>query len=201
MGFKEPTEIERLELLCLGSAGIDMQERRAQRDFVASANKSAKLPIKGSDDEEAKASPVKWGKPIDNLFREVELPEGWTIKSEGHAYWTRLLDQKGCCRASMFYKGAFYDREAFIRFDKRYYTTRKYRDNSDEVTFFVYDTGQGEKHAVLHAETPSLPNRQTNPEAYYKALEEAEQRTQAWLVERYPDFKNPNAYWDPPQSP
>ncbi len=34
--------------------------------------------------------------------------------------WNELVDDKGRVRASFFYKGAFYDRDAFINFNTRY---------------------------------------------------------------------------------
>lgn len=48
----------------------------------------------------------------DDLFYEVEAPEGWTKSTNG--YWTRVLDKSGVERFLQFYKGAFYDRSAFI---------------------------------------------------------------------------------------
>ncbi len=48
----------------------------------------------------------------DDLFFEVQPPEGWTKETEG--YWTTVMDQNGKERISQFFKGAFYDRDAFL---------------------------------------------------------------------------------------
>ena len=56
----------------------------------------------------------------DDLFWNVKLPEGWEIKATDHTMWNELRDNKGRKRAMFFYKAAFYDRDAFIRFETRF---------------------------------------------------------------------------------
>lgn len=56
----------------------------------------------------------------DNLFIKVKLPEKWKIERTDHHMWSNLLDEKGRRRASIFYKAVFYDREAFISFQRRF---------------------------------------------------------------------------------
>ena len=50
----------------------------------------------------------------DDLFYSVQPPEGWTKETQG--YWTTVKDQEGNERISQFFKGAFYDRDAFLNF-------------------------------------------------------------------------------------
>ncbi len=50
----------------------------------------------------------------DDLFYQVIPPTGWTRKTDG--FWTSVKDAQGVERISMFYKGAFYDRRAFLNF-------------------------------------------------------------------------------------
>lgn len=52
----------------------------------------------------------------DKLFIDVVLPNGWKLEPTGHAMWSNLVDSKGQEVASIFYKAAFYDRDAFINF-------------------------------------------------------------------------------------
>ncbi len=52
----------------------------------------------------------------DDLFFSVQSPKGWTKNTKG--YWTSVKDQDGNERISQFYKGAFYDRDAFLNFSK-----------------------------------------------------------------------------------
>lgn len=50
----------------------------------------------------------------DDLFYQVVPPTGWTKETDG--YWTTVKDETGKDRISQFYKGAFYDRSAFLNF-------------------------------------------------------------------------------------
>lgn len=191
----EIPETDMLMMLAIGTEAVPILQRRDQQEF----NRTTKLPIKGSHDPESIASPIKWGKRDSDpgaLFREATLPEGWTKKGTSHDMWSHLVDEKGRKRAEIFYKSAFWDPDAFIRFTRRFFATSHYNDD-ESVTYQVIDCGQGEGNQVVYAETPVLPNRETDGEAHYKAQEAARERAAAWLAERYPDHKNPNAYWDP----
>ena len=56
----------------------------------------------------------------DELFYQVELPDGWKIAPTDHPMWTNLLDEKESVVAEIFYKAAFYDRRASIHWcDKK----------------------------------------------------------------------------------
>lgn len=48
----------------------------------------------------------------DDLFYEVQAPDGWTKETSG--YWTTVKDASGKERISQFFKGAWYDRKAFL---------------------------------------------------------------------------------------
>jgi len=48
----------------------------------------------------------------DDLFYKTRPPKGWSKSTEG--YWTTVKDEKGSERISQFYKGAIYDRDAFL---------------------------------------------------------------------------------------
>ncbi|GAB4915599.1 hypothetical protein PFJ02_23380 [Mycobacterium xenopi] len=50
----------------------------------------------------------------DNLFVEAILPEGWRRERDDHPMWSKVLDTRGLPRVSIFYKAAFYDRDAFF---------------------------------------------------------------------------------------
>lgn len=49
---------------------------------------------------------------VSGLFYEVNPPSGWTKSTDG--YWTSVLDCDGHERISQFYKGAWYDQDAFL---------------------------------------------------------------------------------------
>lgn len=48
----------------------------------------------------------------DDLFYQVQPPQGWDKSTQG--YWTTVTDDAGNERISQFYKGAWYDRRAFL---------------------------------------------------------------------------------------
>lgn len=60
---------------------------------------------------------VVFGDPVDedDLLQYVTLPEGWEKKSTEHSLWSVLVDDTGTDIAAIFYKEAFYDRDAFLR--------------------------------------------------------------------------------------
>lgn len=93
---------------------IEAQEAQGQRDLVA----NSQLPVKCPPALKAalEAAGVIFGAqtPGDKLFCSATLPKGWRKQGSDHDMWSYLLDDKGQKRASIFYKAAFYDRDAFI---------------------------------------------------------------------------------------
>ena len=56
---------------------------------------------------------------VDDLFYEVVLPDGWQVKPHSDsAYWSDIVDENGKCIGDVFYKAAFYDRDAFVNFEE-----------------------------------------------------------------------------------
>ncbi len=103
---------------------IVKQEAKGQEEFV----ESLQLPKKSNGDDEKNVAALYHKLGIqtfptskgDDLFIGAKLPKGWEKKATDHSMWSDLLDDKGRKRASIFYKAAFYDRDAFISFNKRY---------------------------------------------------------------------------------
>lgn len=94
-----------------GSGGyIEGMERDGQRQLVNSTD----LPTKGYDVKEFEAVGFTFGPPhtSDPMFRPATLPEGWKREGSDHAMWSYILDQHGRRRVSIFYKAAWYDRDA-----------------------------------------------------------------------------------------
>lgn len=96
---------------------IEEQEAEGQKELVS----SSQLPRKGLTEEYIKKFGIELtqlGLPNnDPLFVTVILPQGWTIKATDHSMWSELLDETGTSKAEIFYKAAFYDRDAFIRWN------------------------------------------------------------------------------------
>ena len=199
-----------LEALLVGSEkAFDAQMERGQKELVG----SLELPIQGSSDPEFLKSPIKIA-PFDPknpdkpraLFRKATLPPGWTKRASDHSLWSHVCDEKGCRRASVFYKADFCDYEAFIRLEQRFYMKQDYSDASHakadtEVTFQVTDTGQGYESKVIYSKTYPLPDRETDRDAHYAASNVAKAEMEAEFKKRYPNFKDPNAYWGDPLVP
>lgn len=99
---------------------IERQEEQGQQSFVGSDTLPMDLGnvfLPGEPDGKAilEAAGVKFLGPVegDDLFQYVELPDGWKKEATDHSMWSKLLDAEGNERASIFYKAAFYDRNAF----------------------------------------------------------------------------------------
>lgn len=176
-----------------GGRGIEEQEAQGQRQLVH----SDQLPSKnnGYRKTSAKEQYEQMGIKVvgvtegDPLFLDVELPEGWKKKSTGHSMWNELLDDKGRVRATFFYKAAFYDRDAFVNFNRRYVSTYEYTETKAETDRFhpkyycVIDNATGEpifKTAVT---------KEYEDEALRKEAED-------YLSTNYPNHEDITAYWD-----
>ena len=102
----------------MGSGGfagsIERMEAQGQRQIV----NSTVLPTRinhGSEDE-LTALGFKLGDKVDGdpLFRHADLPPGWKRQGSDHSMWSHIVDDLGRKRINIFYKAAFYDRDAFI---------------------------------------------------------------------------------------
>ncbi len=96
----------------MGQGGIERQEARGQEELVA----SSQLPTDGLV-AVAKELGITMLRPSedDDIFSDVELPDGWELKPTEHSMWSDLVDETGKKRASVFYKAAHYDRSAHIQ--------------------------------------------------------------------------------------
>jgi len=89
------------------------QESRGQDQLVNSHD----LPVSCRPNRDVlETAGVKFGNPkkSDPLFCRAELPDGWTKRATDHSMWSELVDAGGRLRARIFYKAAFYDRDAFM---------------------------------------------------------------------------------------
>lgn len=122
--------------MVFGSNGfIESQESEGQKDLCS----STALPIDGAEEWETLQSwGVAKGEKLDNLFCNATLPAGWSLKPSNHSMWSYLHDDRGLKRASVFYKAAFYDRDAFIKIDSRFHVSRDY-DFEEGLKFYVKD--------------------------------------------------------------
>jgi hypothetical protein len=112
-------EAGRLLLLAesMGAGGftgaIERMEADGQRQLVT----SDRLPIQTRGADAAfRALGFTFGDPDpnDQLFRPATLPAGWKREGSDHSMWSYIVDETGTQRVAIFYKAAFYDRNAFM---------------------------------------------------------------------------------------
>ena len=113
------------------------------------------------------------------MFQEVILPAGWKKVRTDHSMWSKLVDDKGRERASIFYKAAFYDRSAHMNLVRRF-TVDTYKYNNKSV--------------VLDGGTTELFEHRHNGE--YSGGKIARGYCEHWLDENYPEWRDKTAYWD-----
>ena len=166
--------------------GIEEQEAQGQRQLVA----SSQLPSKNNGRENV----IDFYKGIgievigetkgDKMFLDVRLPEGWAIKPTDHSMWSNLIDNNGAERASIFYKAAFYDRDAFINMNSRYHTDMDMDEsNRDRWRCNVVDRKTG--NILKAGEWGDYSHASNTREEFW-----------VWLDQNYPDRENPLAYWN-----
>jgi len=113
------------------SNGILKQEKEGQKSFINSTTLPTQLGGFSQDQFSVKKQLETFGVifkgpvPDDELFQYVILPAGWKKVETDHSMWSKLLNEKGKEIASIFYKAAFYDRDAFLSliFEKKVETT------------------------------------------------------------------------------
>lgn len=191
------------------SNAIENQERREQLSVV----RNCRLPKRGNGGvpleyirdtvEFTKQQYERMGIKIideyDDLFYAVELPDGWEIKPTDHSMWNDVVDDKGRIRISFFYKGAFYDRDAFSNFNQRYdYATLPFDDYKTHVSnderlikpWSLCVTDCNERLKVIEERII------TTAEEKWKMMDEFDSIGEKYMNEHYPDWEDINAYWD-----
>lgn len=158
--------------------GIEAQEAAGQRDAV----RSQRLPKDGTQANSREGWErlgFVFHEDDDDIFVNVTFPPGWRLEATDHSMWSNLLDDKGRKRASMFYKAAFYDRSAHIRRSRRFNTDVYHQDGvvATDCGRVIKNFGKVDRRAWNEQDAKG---------------EEA----RAWLTANYPDWENPDAYWD-----
>jgi hypothetical protein len=139
---------------------ITDMESAGQRQILAATT----LPTKSDycSDEDYIALGFTFGPVVasDPKFREATLPAGWSREGSEHAMWSYIVDERGVRRVSIFYKAAFYDREAFMGV---------INVGGDVARHWIYGDDEPELHPALT--TDELAAARRSAEHY---LEEAE---------------------------
>ena len=115
--------------------GIEAQEAQGQKDLVNSSN----IPreFNGCTQADFLKLGFQFFDDVDDLFVDVAMPDGWEVQPTDHSMWSKIVDEKGRERASMFYKAAFYDRSAHISLTRRF--SAGYMPEDDYKTKISYE--------------------------------------------------------------
>jgi hypothetical protein len=179
-----------------GGSGILAQEAQGQHLFVGSDTLPTEMGRYSDFDTKAilEAAGVKFLGPVegDDMFQYVEFPQGWKKVVTDHSMWSKLVDDKGRVRASIFYKAAFYDRRAHMGLDRRYSVSEDYDRQKKEGVAIAHV--KDIDNVIFSTEPVQLPAERN--EKYYEITDAATQKAAEWLDAQYPDWKNPGAYWD-----
>ncbi len=176
-------------------SGIPVQEEQGQRLFVGSETLPTEMDPRSDYDTKAilEDAGVTFLGIVegDDIFQFVELPAGWKKMSTNDPMWSKLIDDKGRDRATIFYKAAFYDRRAQMSLSTRFRLQRNYERQQYENVAVVHVLDRDEvAYATDPIEFPYEDDKkhQVTKQAYEAAV--------AWLDKNYPDWRNPGAYWD-----
>jgi len=188
-----------------GSSGIEQQEKKGQFELVT----QEQMPINGTTSGRGYDFPKEletigfiFGEPIDDIFVETKLPNGWKKESTDHSMWSKLLDNEGRERARIFYKAAFYDRSAHVDWGSRFSVDTRmkngqnpldlvredfslYLERDDPEIVVVVDWDGKEIFRVDGTFRPSLHEKDS-----------FERKAKKWLQDHYPQWENPLAYWN-----
>lgn len=134
----------------------------------------------------------------DDLFWNVSLPEGWSIKATDHRLWKHVYDEKGRKRADFFYKAAAWDRDAFINFETRYHAKVDHvADSSCVYEIWKKSDFQG---TVSDGDRVIFETQKISSTEDFKKDDENKKELWAilnvYLEQNYPDYKNFHSYWD-----
>lgn len=195
---QDPASMELTSLLLLATGDTDSiigaQERAGQRQVVHSQSLPTTLH---SPREEFEALGFSFDKPDphDPLFAPATLPDGWTREGSDHAMWSYIVDQLGRRRASIFYKAAFYDRDAFMSLNTVYgYLSECLHAGSPIVTDETWASRAAVREAALahakHAEeSVETWSRGDSDETSRKYVAEYRAELEKWaaLADEYAD--------------
>lgn len=193
--------------------GIERQEAEGQRDLVNAS--VARLPkdindhrFRGKDAKEVYAlAGIEVIGECDDIFLNVKLPAGWKLVPTDYSMWSRLVDEQGRTRASVFFKAAFYNRGAHFGFTSRFrvaeepedaYNSEASYQEREKMNRFgrVYDGKKVVFETAGHAPVETISGDRTSWERQSKQERELRAECEAWLIANgYPEYSDPLKYW------
>ena len=180
-------------LTAITPGGIERQEKSGQDELVRNSTLPKEMGW-NTTREQLERIGIVFGEDVDNLFVNVTLPAGWKKQATSHAMWSELLDEKGRRRASIFYKAAFYDRNARITLERRY-RHDKYQPCLALGEPTDYETATHTLTTVKDGDKPIVTIGIAEKDNY-ELSDQHEKLAVAWLNEHFPNWQDPMAYWD-----
>ena len=173
--------------------GIEAQEARGQQELV---NNEALPECSNCDRADLETLGFIFKGLIDNLFVEVQLPEGWKKVATDHSMHSNLLDERGRKRGSIFYKAAFYDRRADWFLERRFSRSVQPVGGYDQD----YDNETTQRECIVtDCDEVIWQSGAVGPSGNLKCYDIDNVLSPLgteWLEENYPDWKDPLAYWE-----
>ena len=126
----------------------------------------------------------------DEMFENVELPEGWSVVETDKPEWFSLDDDEGNSRAVIHYSTSYYKRYAWLRTTRRFAIVPDYdyEDHNPEVRVRVTDYG------VTAFTSKEYSYDHSSSEQYEAVKDAAHKEALGWLEENYPQWENYLAY-------
>jgi len=203
--------------------GVELLENISQREVTEKQYRN--LPWTGTAGEEAVWTQAGFTlgprvKEDGGLFREATWPKGWKLRGTSSPMWSDIIDADGRERGAYGFKGSFYDSFASASLHRRFgisygELTAKYIPGHRRLPSYsrvITDRAYHPEHPgyiVEVIQAPEIVDPQplehwskeywdANREELIDTLRSRESQTlaEARIAERFPDHKNPNAYWD-----
>jgi len=179
-------------LLAATPGGVEAQEKVGQTMFVANDTLPHKFNFCKKEDFEKMG--IVFGEKEDDLFSKVALPAGWKKLPTDHSMWSRLVDHKGRERASIFYKAAFYDRDAFLNLTPRFSTLCDPENSNSETSYDERKKGNWFGLVKDGEEVIFKTKPIKNPT--YEQQTALRKEADDWLDAHYPEWRDATKYWD-----
>lgn len=196
-------------MLGLAAGSPEEYDRVTASRGAAEVRMSDELPAKDTADPEVQAALLSLGFKLGGvqsgnpMFREAEMPKGWTRKSTDHYMYTNVLDAKGRVRAQIGFKAQAYDPwTSFVlyrRFSLRQIYPKDQERERGTVKFSVRDRlAKPEKDGSegIIFTTVGVHVLRKNYTRNDELEKEHVAACAAWLDRNYPKWQEHTGHWD-----
>lgn len=174
--------------------GIEKQEKEGKMQQATKQTLPKKL---GSHEEAFRALGFVATGSSDDLFNLATFPVGWKKVPTDHSLWTDLVDDMGRRRGTIFYKAAFYDRDASAYLVHRFGVDKCDGEVEGTVDIKVCDALGLVQRSIQGLIKPNWRGNRAKAQECDDIVTAAEDKIREWLTEQYPLWKTDvTAYWD-----